>query len=59
MNSDASLVLIPFDIMYKRDWYGWLNDNKVPGQYSMNCNYIIFQERSDELAFRLTFGLTR
>lgn len=50
-------IVLPNNVMYGVDWYGWLLDNKVSGSYSLNRNYIIFDFSEDELAFRLRFGL--
>lgn len=47
---------LPFDIMFKVDWHGWLVDNKVPGNYSINHNVVVFDEQLDLLAFRMRFN---
>ncbi len=52
-------IRLPFDIMFKEDWHGWLAERKVPGDYNMNSINIYFDDRQDMLAFKLAFGVER
>lgn len=49
--------ILPFDIMFKVDWYGWLEERKVSGLYNTNTSRVIFDFPEDFLAFKLAFGL--
>ncbi len=48
-------IFLPNEIMFEKDWHGWLSDCKVSGLYNLNTRKIIFDFPEDFLAFKLVF----